>query len=488
MATMEYYCGGQKRKIRFQRLFASEDQERARRLRSFKTMQPRRPQHAAPAIAATLMSQAERFSYQFVDMSEETMSLKPAAPGRATVIPTETVVVEASRSAQINWLREKYGMETIKEGSHGKVLLKVPGEHRKRQNVKVAFEASQQLFERGGVAAAHPNFIRVVQRPAISRLGAANQWALENTGQPGVKCADVNATCAWKITTGSDIIRVAVLDEGVDTLHPHLQNAVVAEKDFVDDNIHARPDGNDAHGTACAGIIVSQDDQIKGLAPGVKLVAVRIAKSDQYGYWIYDDFEIADAIDWSWDEAQADVLSNSWGGGPPVDIVTRAFERARTRGRKGKGSVIVVAAGNDQSPVGFPGNLPGVLTVGASNQWDERKTRKSKDGEDWWGSCYGDALDLLAPGVRILTTDISGTSGYSNKDFTDNFNGTSSATPFAAATACLILSVKTDLTEEDVRNIINISADPLGRNRQWSRTEGNGRLNANAALRAAFGY
>ena len=290
-ATMEYYCGGKKRRIRFQRLFASEEQERARRLRSLRSLEPKKPQHAAPAIAATLMSQAERFTQQFVDMSRETMTLKPVAPGRATVIPTETVSVDGARSAEINWMREKYGMEIIKEGSRGKVLLKVPGENREGQNVKVAFEASQQLFERGVVAAAHPNFIRVIQRPATSRLRATDQWALENPGQPGLKCADVNARCAWKITTGSEDIRVAVLDEGVDTLHPHLQSAVVAEKDFVDNNPHARPDGNDAHGTACAGIIVSQDTQIRGLAPGVKLVAVRIAKSDQFGYWIYDDFD-----------------------------------------------------------------------------------------------------------------------------------------------------------------------------------------------------
>lgn len=485
---MEYYCGGKKRKIRFQRLFASEEQERARRLRSLRSLEPKKPQHTGPAIAATLQSQEERFTQQFADMTKETMSLNPVAPGRATVIPTETVAVDGARSAEIKWMRTEFGMEIIKEGSRGKVLLKVPGENREGQNLKVAFEASEKLFERRVVAAAHPNFIRVVQRPATSKLRATNQWALDNPGQPGVKCADVDAKNAWKITTGFGDIRVAVLDEGVDTVHPHLQNAVVAEKDFVDKNPHARPDGNDAHGTACAGIIVSQHAETRGLAPDVMLVAARIAKSDQFGYWIYDDFETADAIDWSWDQEHADVLSNSWGGGPPVDIVIRAFERARTRGRQGKGSVIVIAAGNDQSPVGYPANLPGVLTVGASNQWDERKTKNSKDGEDWWGSCYGNELDLLAPGVMILTTDISGNSGYSREDFTDRFNGTSAATPFVAAAAALVLSVKPDLTENDVRNIINISADPLKSDRQWSRTLGNGRLNANAALRAAFGY
>ena len=107
-------------------------------------------------------------------------------------------------------------------------------------------------------------------------------------------------------------------------------------------------------------------------------MAVRIAKSDGGHGWLFDDFNTADAIDWSWREAEADVLSNSWGGGPPVDVITAAFRRARKRGRGGKGSVVVVAAGNNQGPVSYPGRLPEILTVGASNQWDERKTMRSR--------------------------------------------------------------------------------------------------------------
>lgn len=485
MATMEYYCGGKKRRIRFQRLFASEEQERVHRLRSFRTMVPRIPQQTGQAIATTMQAQGERLSQLFTEVSGETMSLNPVAEGRATVIPTETVAVDGARSAEINWVREKYGMEIIKEGSRGKVLLKVPAENPANRNVKIAFEASRELFERGGVDAAHPNFVRVIQRPATSRAIAKKQWALENPGQPGLIGADVHARAAWTITKGDPEIRVAVLDEGVDTAHYHLRNAVVEEKDFVDKNSNARPDGNDAHGTACAGIIFSQHPKIRGLAPDSRLVAVRIAKSDNLGYWIFDDFDTADAIDWSWDQAKADVLSNSWGGGPPVDIITRAFERARTQGRKGKGSVIVIAAGNDEGPIGYPANLPGVLTVGASNQWDERKTKKSQDKEDWWGSCYGDSLDLLSPGVLILTTDIRGKRGYSKAQFMNNFNGTSAATPFVAATAALILSIKPDLTEISVRKLIRSTADCLSSTRGWTQALGNGRLNTYAALRAA---
>ena len=176
--------------------------------------------------------------------------------------------------------------------------------------------------------------------PRVRPSVAANQplWNHDNTGNPGLAGADVAAKAAWIITKGRPEIRVAVIDEGVDTDHPALKAAVVAEKDFVDGNPHVRPDGNDAHGTACAGIVVSRDTTYPGLAPACSLVAVRIAKGDGKGNWIFDDFDTADAIDWAWNNGKADVLSNSWGGGPAVDVITRAIDRAgpgaaRARGR-----------------------------------------------------------------------------------------------------------------------------------------------------------
>ncbi len=62
--------------------------------------------------------------------------------------------------------------------------------------------------------------------------------------------------------------------------------------------------------------------------------------------------------------------------------------------------MLVFAAGNDNGAVNFPGTIDEVFTVGASNQWDERKSPASKDGENWWGSNFGKSLDLVAPGVR----------------------------------------------------------------------------------------
>jgi thermitase len=403
--------------------------------------------------------------------------------GTQAVVPTESVAVDGSRVAEMTWARKRFGLVVVREGRQGKVLLQAPPDG--PDPLGLAAQASRELVERGKVGAAHPNFLRVVTRPATSVVSVNDQWALDNRGRPGVTGADVHALAAWTVTIGSPSVRVAILDEGVDSGHPLLKDAVVAELDVVDGHPHARPDGNDAHGTACAGIVAAQGDDLRGLAPGCRLVAARIAKSGSDDTWIFDDFDTADAIDWAWDDAAADVLSNSWGGGPPVDVIIRAFARARTKGRKGKGSVVVVAAGNEQAPVGFPGNLQGILTVGASNQWDERKTKASKDGEDWWGSNSGPSLDLLAPGVAIRTTDIAGGKGYARGDVTNRFNGTSSATPFVAAACGLVLSVNGALGEAKVREIVAHSADRLTGGTKHSNLVGWGRLNAYAAVRAA---
>lgn len=437
-----------------------------------------------PTMLNTIQAQKSSLAPFFHALEESTVRIAVPKDAGPVVMLTETMVIDGAKSAEVQWLRDQFGMTIIEEGRQGKVLLLAPegGE----EGIRLAFASAQAVYERGNVNAAHPNFVRILSRISASAPRGVSLWNHANDGALGVPGADVAALAAWTITKGNPDIRVAVLDEGVDTLHPALLPAVVAETDFVNGNPHARPDGNDAHGTACAGIIVSQDHTYPGLAPRCSLVAARIARGDDQERWIFNDFKTADAIDWAWEQGRADVLSNSWGGGPPVDVITRAFVRARTQGRGGKRTVVVMAAGNNNGPVQFPGTLSEVITVGASNPWDERKAPDSQDGETWWGSCYGRPLNLLAPGVRIATTDLSRTMGYSSHDFIETFNGTSAATPHVAAAAALILSVVPEASEQKVRDVINATADRLTANGKWNKYVGWGRLNIFNALRRAW--
>jgi len=184
-------------------------------------------------------------------------------------------------------------------------------------------------------------------------------------------------------------------------------------------------------------------------------------------------------------EQGAAVLSNSWGGGAPSDAISRAFARARTQGRNGLGAVVAIAAGNDQMPIDFPGDLPGYVTVGASNPKDQRKTRTSSDGETWWGSNFGATMLLLAPGVFIWTTDIVGAAGYDPSDFTKTFNGTSSATPAVAGAAALMLSANPALSASSVRDLLAKTAQKLKGQTTWTPELGWGRLDVAKAVAAA---
>ena len=390
-------------------------------------------------------------------------SVAPAKP-MGILMATQTVIGEGLRQADLA-AAKSYGATVIEEGLDGKMLLKV-------DTVERAFGLVELLRARE-VGSVSPNFLRKIVRLAPS--APAKAWALDKIGVPA----------AWAITKGSSRIRVAVLDEGVDTKHPSLKAAVVAERDFIGTKSTAMPDNDDAHGTACAGIVLSRSATFPGVAPRCSLIAVRIAMGDGTpDGWVFDDFATADAIDWSWRQG-ADVLSNSWGGGAPSDAISRAFARARTQGRYGRGAVVVIAAGNDQMPIDFPGNLPGYVTVGASNHKDQRKTKTSADGENWWGSNFGDTMRVLAPGVFIWTTDISGAAGYDPTGFTKEFNGTSAATPHVAGAAALMLSVAPHLSASTIRNLLGKSAKKIAGQTGWTPQLGWGRLDVAKAVAMA---
>jgi subtilisin family serine protease len=339
-----------------------------------------------------------------------------------------------------------------------------------------------------------------------------DQWGLKNTGQYGETLGlDIKAEQAWTVTTGNPNIRVAVYDHGFEMDHPDLVNNVYGTGyDATTNTTPAHVRGE--HGTACAGIVGAQQNNAKGIsgvAPNSQLLSISINL-------LFSDTpqQLANGFNWAWKNG-ADVISNSWGGYAPSSIIDNAIDSVLIRGRDGKGTVVVFASGNeDDTNIRYPGNSnPDILVVGAVSPCGERKNPYSCDTE-LWGSCYGTQLDVVAPGVLIPTTDRQGDEGYNpnipihlwnggtiltndypDQDYTVWFNGTSSACPHVAGVAALILSVNPNLTQVQVQQIIESTAQKVGGynyqttsghpNGTWNNEMGYGLVNAYAAVQAA---
>ncbi|QKX06886.1 S8 family serine peptidase [Aquimarina sp. TRL1] len=323
-----------------------------------------------------------------------------------------------------------------------------------------------------------------------------NQWSLNNTGQNGGTAGiDIKIEEAWSITTGNPSIKTAVYDHGLEMNHPDLQ-ANVYGTGFDANNGTSPATVRGSHGTACAGIIGAVKDNnlgISGVAPTSKLmsISINLKSSDTPS-------QLASGFNWAWQNG-ADVISNSWGGYAPSSIIDNAIKNTLTKGREGKGCVIVFAAGNENNTnIRYPGNSnPDLLIVGAMSPCAERKNPNSCDGESNWGSCFGTQLDIVAPGVKMPTTDNQGRNGYSSTDYTQTFNGTSSACPVVAGVAALILSVNPNLTFSEVNTIIEQSAQKVGTyryattggrpNGTWNNQMGYGLVDAHQAVLLAQG-
>jgi len=423
------------------------------------------------------------------------------------VLVNEFVVQFKSEASEeeINQSMKNKGAEVVKkeEKIKNRYTITFTG-----KSAREALDISNEYHKAPLVEFIEPNFIRIYpQRPIIKRKEIKpaeassspratpgdplypKQWYLNNTGSTaGQADADIDAMEAWDIHKGSSTTIVAIIDEGVDTNHNDLKDKIVTPYDATDGDNNQEPNSWDGHGTACAGIAAAVTDNgigVAGIGWNVKIMPVRIAYSDyENGPWITSNAIIEDGIRTAVDRG-AHVLSNSWGGGSPSSAINSGIDHAITHNR-----VVVFAAGNDSGPVNYPANLSlakVVIAVSATNEWDQFKTKTSFDREDWWGSCFGPEVSVSAPGVHIYTTDISGSAGYADGDYVENFNGTSSATPIVAGTAALLLSKNPGWTPTQVRNQIQRSADDLGSS-GFDNKFGHGRVNACNALGGTCEY
>lgn len=303
---------------------------------------------------------------------------------------------------------------------------------------------------------------------AYSSINAQNDPLLSNQWN----LSKIRATDAWSISTGSPSIIIAILDAGVDSNHPDLQYKLVTGYDVADNDNTTNPYGNDYHGTACAGLAAAHTNNglgIAGVGYNCKIMPIQLAHSEGL---IGNAANFVTGLNWAVAHG-ADVISFS-GHTETSQAVIDALYNAKINGRNGKGCVIIKSAGNESgSGITYPGRQPIVLSVGATDQNDQRISDSS----------YGPELDVMAPS-EVYTTDISGSSGFNSGDYKSDFLRTSAAAPQVAGVAGLMLAADNSLTEETVRKIICYTADDIN-SPGFDNETGWGRINALNAVKSA---
>lgn len=413
------------------------------------------------------------------------------------LIPTGEIlltVADAVTDGDLDEVLDRHAVRVVDDRSdiHGELLVTT-------DDPATTVAVANALHDEPQITDAEPNFVQLVPELARTtmtpRAPADATDLLDGPAAPdphrGVQWGldRIRAPEAWAVTRGTDGIHVAVLDEGCDTAHEDVRYRLPGYDSYADDT-DPNPDGDDAHGTACAGIVTMTADNGRGgagVAPGCRTIPIRIARGVGGGRWSTSAAIVSRAIRWAVDHG-ADVLSNSYSLARSSSV-TNAFRYAQRQGRGGKGAVIAAASGNDDRrgviyPARLSPSIPGFLAVGASDEDDGRKNPASPDGEDWWGSNWGPELDVVAPGVKIFTSDITGPRGYTRRDYTQRFNGTSSATPHVAGVAALLLSHDPELRSWEVADILKLTAQDLGAGGRDEET-GHGRVDAARALQAA---
>lgn len=322
----------------------------------------------------------------------------------------------------------------------------------------------------------------------------SEQWALDK----------LEAEKAWKYSAATGVI-VAFIDTGIDWTHKDLQhrlwinraedmnnnglfddwfvtetkNGVTGDIDGIDNDGNGYTDdvigynfvdqfvrnvGDDrirdafpfdehGHGTSVAGVIAAVRNNgigVSGLAYYAQLMSIRAFDATGNA----EDDDIASAIIYAVENG-ARVLNLSFGDVVRSRLVEDALLYAYESG------VTVFASSGNSGGQGnhYPSDFYGVISVGSTSRSDKRSVFSS----------HNTRISLSAPGEGIQTTDVN--NGY------HSVSGTSFSSPYAAATAALLLEIHPEYTPDQIRTALEVSSEPVN-GFQWTLQYGNGRINA----------
>ncbi|MBQ6277220.1 MAG: S8 family serine peptidase, partial [Bacteroidales bacterium] len=336
-----------------------------------------------------------------------------------------------------------------------------------------SLEMANLFYETGLFTFAQPDIMCDIVYDCTNDNLFSSQWGLNNQDYSGY---DIDYCKVRNITIGSSNVIVAVYDSGIQMDHPDLNNissVCYNIEDSTNTNVITYP-----HGTRCAGVIGATSNNnigIAGICPSSPIIS--ICKGNT-GVSVDDGRRIANGFYFAL-ENNASVVNCSW------HVAENDFVRNAIDSIVNCGIVVVASASNrGVDSVAFPASMTNVIGVGAIY----------KDGSRHRYSNYGDSLNVVAPGSNIFTTDING--GYY-----DFFEKTSAATPHVSAIAALMLSVNPNLTNAQVKTIIEKTAQRIRTdlytytdnpsvhpNGTWNNQMGYGLVDAHRAVMEAYFY
>lgn len=369
-------------------------------------------------------------------------------------------------------------------------------------------EKQKEISQKPGVDNAEPDIYQYAvtqsEKPTNKKIVKFQEWQW-NTN-------NIKAPEALKISTGKGT-KVAILDTGIRSDHISLADSIDVAKgiDFTSPGkiTYLDFDGKEkscsnttgwandqfGHGTEVASIVGAKKtavSQFEGIAPDTKIMPVRIANCGAY----VKNTDVAKGIYYSVENG-ADVINISMSITPlpPYDnqagcptVISKAVEHAISSGvvvTAGSGNGYFPSPYKDTTGLGCPARIPGVIAVGAS----DKSSTIVGEPKFKWKSSFGKNQSVLAPGVELPAACACMGGRYEkgpNNKYIFNFGGTSGSTPHVSGVAALILSIKPNLTPDQVQKVIEKSAsNPTNQNLPNERY-GHGIVNAENALKSLF--
>ena len=282
---------------------------------------------------------------------------------------------------------------------------------------------------------------KLSQNPKVEKITIDYEFGLALSESTKLIKSDIANSMKVNNQIKGQGVSICVIDSGVNYQHSALQNRIISQKCFCKTsngfccpNQASEQSGpgsaldDNGHGSACAGIIASNNQEYQGVAPQTNIVAVKACDFNEK----CTASDVIAGIDWCIDNKNdlnimGIVMSLSDGeehnDNNCPDYINDILELAETNNLP-----IFVASGNEHytNGISYPACSPYSISVGSVDDSGSKKDKVSDLTN------RGSNLDLLAPGVRITTLS------YEGNSFT-TWSGTSMAAPHVAGAAALFV-------------------------------------------------